>query len=460
MDTNFPQATMAAAALPEVSREHALAREAGFRWVEGELSFCLRRCRQPVAGNSGCTGVFALRLDHATRTACGSCKGVRARAAKRARAEALPPDTWRSAAKAFVGGESAPQRAHTACLGGDGVPAALVARCNSPLLLHLAAVEAPASLRAELPGCRHEEACACSANPVFILGGRRELYASDKRSQRLFGWLMNQPNPADGGRPFKVAWDELDAALDAKAGAAALRMGLPQRLVDRLVFSSRCLIESGVTRGAGDTGGVPLPAACPGQAKQAAHLDHKRLQCTFNMGVQPCEATSVYTGEYATEGWGDRTAARSPAEEANHQAKLAEGDAELRAAAATLFKPRADLEAQLRPAAPRLLAPGEGSAFWGPTIHAGAGTAAGEWRCIVFFTAHPEGEAAYDADTQFSPWSAALDLYHSASLVERMAIEYNDYGPSRNFSGALGKAVERLGRVPAALLRATAGGAA
>ena len=53
-----------------------------------------------------------------------------------------------------VGGASVPLRAHTALLGDDGAPAALVARCNTPLLMHLAAVVAPASLRRQL-SCTH-----------------------------------------------------------------------------------------------------------------------------------------------------------------------------------------------------------------------------------------------------------------------------------------------------------------
>ena len=53
-----------------------------------------------------------------------------------------------------VGGASVPLRAHTALLGDDGAPAALVARCNTPLLMYLAAVVAPASLRRQL-SCTH-----------------------------------------------------------------------------------------------------------------------------------------------------------------------------------------------------------------------------------------------------------------------------------------------------------------
>ena len=120
-----------------------------------------------------------------------------------------------------------PLRATAACLGADGAPPELVACCNAALLLHLAAVVVPARLRRQLDGCAHDGACACAANPVTILGERREVYASGPRSERLWRWLMSQPNPADGGRPFRVAWGELTATLEGKAVEAALRMGLP-----------------------------------------------------------------------------------------------------------------------------------------------------------------------------------------------------------------------------------------
>lgn len=79
-----------------------------------------------------------------------------------------------------------PLRATAACLGADGAPPGLVARCNAALLLHLAAVVAPARLRRQLDGCAHDGPCACAANPVTILGERREVYASGPRSERLW----------------------------------------------------------------------------------------------------------------------------------------------------------------------------------------------------------------------------------------------------------------------------------
>ena len=119
-----------------------------------------------------------------------------------------------------------------------------------------------------------------------------------------------------------------------------------------------------------------------------------------------------------------------------------------------MFRPRADLEAALQPAAPRRLQPGEGVALWGPAVHAGAGSAPGEWRCIFFFTAHLPGERGYDADTQVLPWSAALDLYGSAALAKQTALAYGDREPWRNFSGAVAQEVEQLVRSSSSALRA------
>jgi hypothetical protein len=168
----------------------------------------------------------------------------------------------------------------------------------------------------------------------------------------------------------------------------------------------------------------------------------------------------VYVGDYAQESWGDAVARRTPEEEAHHQSVLG-GDAGLRASAATLFRPRPDLEAALRPAAPRLLEPSEGAAFWGPTVHAGAGTAAGVWRCILFWTAHVDGEDEYDTDTQVLPFTAALDLYHSALLGARTASEYADLSPADHFTAAgVRAAVAQQTAPPAALARVTTGRAA
>ena len=354
-----------------------------------------------------------------------------------------------------MAGVSVPPRAHSALLGADGAPAALVARCNTPLFMHLAAVVAPLGLRRQLH-CTHTGECACSANPVFILGRRREVYASGARSSRLWTWLMAQANPADGGRPFSVAWGELTTLLESKACDAAVRMGLPPTLAQQLVFSARCLIECPTVRRKGDAGGVPAPAALPGCTRQTGHADWRRLQLVMNTGSGPCEATSVYTGPYATEAWGDAAANRTAAEEAVHAAARARGaiDELMRPTAATLFRPRADLEAALQPAAPRLLQPGEGVALWGPAVHAGAGSAPGEWRCVFFFTAHLPGEHGYDADTQVLPWSAALDLYGSAALAKQLALAYGDCEPWRNFSGAVAQEVEQLVRSSSSALRA------
>ena len=379
--------------------------------------------------------------------------GVQARCRPRgtaASAHARPADET-----AQVAGLSVPLRAHPALLDDDSAPPALVARCNTPLLMHLAAVGAPLDLRCQLP-CTHTGDCSCAANPVSILGRRREVYASGARSTRLWAWLMARANPADGGRPFSAAWDELTALLESKARDAAVRMGLPPSLAQQLAFSSRCLIECPTVRRKGDAGGVPAPAALPGCKRQTGHADWRGLQVVVNTGVGPCEATSVYTGPYASEACGDAAANRPLAEEAVHAAERARGaiDELMRPTAATLFRPRADLEAALQPAAPRLLQPGEGVALWGPAVHAGAGSAPGEWRCVFFFTAHLPGEHGYDADTQVLPWSAALDLYGSAALAKQTALAYGDCEPWQNFSGAVAQEVEQLVRSSSSALRA------
>ena len=300
-----------------------------------------------------------------------------------------------------------------------------------------------AALRHQL-SYTHTGECACSADPVSILGRRHEVYASGACSTRLWTWLMAQANPADGGRPFSAAWDELTALLEAKARDAAVRMGLPPSLAQQLHFSSRCLIECPTHRR--KAGGVPAPAALPGCERQTGHADWRGLQLVVSAGIGPCEATSVDTGPYAMEAWGDAAANRTPAEEAVHAAERARGAIHrlMRPTAATLFRPRADLEAALQPAEPRLLQPGEGVALWGPAVHAGVGSAPGVWRCVFLFNAHLPGEHGYDADTQVLPWSAALDLYGSASLAKQMALAYGDCEPWRNFSGAVAQEVEQL----------------
>ena len=187
-----------------------------------------------------------------------------------------------------MAGVRVPFRAHTALLGADGAPAALVARCNTPLLMQLAAVGAPASLRRQLR-CTHTGEYSCATNPAFILGRRREVYASGARSTRLWTWLMAQANPADGGRPFSAAWGELTALLESKACDAAVRMGLPPSLAQQLVFSSRCLIDCPTFRRKGDAGGVPAPAALPGCTRQTGHADWYEAQEDGGGGGETCE---------------------------------------------------------------------------------------------------------------------------------------------------------------------------
>ena len=126
----------------------------------------------------------------------------------------LPADT------VTLGGEAVPKRAVTVCVGEDAVPPALLARCNVAEVLRPAEVGAP-------------------ERPVTILGKRREVYADPGRP--LWKWLMQQPNSADGGAPFQAAWTELDGVLKFKAVAAAVRMGLPWRLAEGIVFAAHAL---------------------------------------------------------------------------------------------------------------------------------------------------------------------------------------------------------------------------
>ena len=326
-----------------------------------------------------------------------------------------------------LNGEAVPKRAVTVCVGEDAVPPALLARCNVAEVLRLAEVCAGAPER-----------------PVTILGRRREVYADP--GLPLWKWLMQQPNSKDGGGPFQAAWTELDGVLKAKAVEAAVRMGLPRRMAEGVVFAAHALIENPVTRSPADPRDAPpLAAACTASLPQVPHGDGKRLQFVFNLGPAACEATGVYAGEYRSAEWGDHQARRTPAEEETHRRELASGrvDRDLKEMAATLLIPRTDLFAGMRPAAggAERLQPGEGVGLWGPVIHAGGGTAAGEWRVVYFCTAHLPGDTPYDVDYQVLPWTAPVDQFGSANLCKRMALEYANCQLWNNFGGQLKGAV-------------------
>lgn len=88
----------------------------------------------------------------------------------------------------------------------DGVPPALLARCNVEEVMRLAEVGPP-------------------DRPVTILGRLLEVHADPGRP--LWTWLMQQPNSADGGAPFLTAWTELEGVLKAKTVAPMLLVPSP-----------------------------------------------------------------------------------------------------------------------------------------------------------------------------------------------------------------------------------------
>ena len=177
-----------------------------------------------------------------------------------------------------------------------------------------------------------------------------------------------------------------------------------------LRFSGGALIEPEVERASLESWMVP------GSRRQPPHIDARRrqLQAVFNVGMQPCESTHVYRGEYLVGNGGAGGAY-----------------ADLASVAATLCQPRDVVEAHLAPVA--TLQPGEGACFMGDAIHAGAGNAAGEWRIVYFLTATWGDAEDYDTDSQHLPWTLALNVLRNSALAQQLSFQYREYEPWANF---------------------------
>ena len=295
----------------------------------------------------------------------------------------------------------------------------LVARLGVKHWMDLVTVAAPSHLRLKARG--HSDNCGdceCGPNPVDIIGPRREIYMTGRRAQRLvLGWAMKQPNPADldaagTPRPYHCAWDAFRAEAERAVTDSARLAGLPEELVSLLRFSGGALIEPMVER---------LAAwMVPASRRQPPHVDarRKQLQAVFNVGLGPCESTHVYKGDYVAAG---------PLHAEAQHADLAD-------VAATLCQPRAVVDACMKPVA--VLQPGEGACFVGDVIHAGAGNAEGEWRVVYFLTATWGEVMDYDADSQHSPWTLAVEVLRDIQLANELSYAYREFEPWRNFADA------------------------
>ena len=297
------------------------------------------------------------------------------------------------------------------------VDPALVARLNIRHWMWLVTEGGPARLRNAT--ARHSdqcENCTCGANPVRITGPRREVYMTGHRAQRLvLGWASKQSNPADldatgKPRPYSVVWDAWNAEAERCMADSARAMGLPEDMVSVLRFSGGALIEPVVERASLESWMVPA------SRRQPPHIDARRrqLQAVFNVGLQPCESTHVYRGDYLASSGG------------------AGGEyADLASVAATLCQPRDMVEAHLAPVA--TLQPGEGACFMGDVVHAGAGNAEGEWRVVYFLTATWGDAEDYDTDSQHTPWTLAVDVLRDIGRAQQLAYEYREYAPWGHF---------------------------
>jgi pyruvoyl-dependent arginine decarboxylase (PvlArgDC) len=60
---------------------------------------------------------------------------------------------------------------------------------------------------------------------------------------------------------------------------------------------------------------------------------------------------------------------------------------------------------------------------------------------VYFVTATLPGVAAYDPDTQMTPWTAALTEYGCLELAMGLAMEYAEFQPHLQLRGAVGEAM-------------------
>ena len=237
-----------------------------------------------------------------------------------------------------------------------------------------------------------------------VANGKRAQYHLDetKEGKALLKAVLKRKNAADEGREYAHVWNDLMNALRGKI--TALLSKKPFHMHSALVFSG-CSILVQDSDEATD--------------QQAPHTDFAGgVQC-----VMACTPDTKPTLVY-TEPLVDHDIPRTAEEQRLYDASHVSLAAEMSLKTLAKHKVGTVLNA-MKPAADRLLQPGEFSCLLGPVIHAGPGIPKGTRRIVLFITAHLEGQPPYDVNEQHSAVNAALTL-RSSKLAVRRAIDYND----------------------------------
>ena len=314
------------------------------------------------------------------------------------------------------------------------VPIALMQRMNFPYL-RLLAQRAPPNKRDE----------------GLINGGVDELFfRRDGKQTKLLNYLLNQPNPADGGKAYAVVWDEFLAVVQSR---------VRRILVDLLKFAPADADKY--------VFGGTLSALCrTGKGKaQAPHVEIVYGGLQFLVaGTSGCVPANVFC--YSSAFPAERSAAeeleavrlhheavaRSPEEEAAWQPLDSQ---EMIAAKLPLSWGREELLSCMMPAFGRSLLLGEIVVLVGPVIHGGPECVLSSLERIVFFgTAHLPGTDTHDADYQQLPWVHLTRMGGADAFIRAMK-EWRDHSPEagwRAHTVVLGGQTETLETVATQLM--------